>query len=151
VLLKILVVDDSRAVRKLIVSSLSRLDIAEFEFIEAEDGTDGLKVLDDGPVDLILLDWHMPRMGGSELVAEVRKRPETREIPIIMVTVESSVGKVVEAMDILGVDAFVSKPFTPAEMCARTEPLLQGVIARRLAPPPSRGFLGRLFNGLRGR
>ena len=89
--MKILIVDDSRMDRLLLMKVLQKLGV-ENEVIQAGDGEEGLKLLSDNKQDvrLILLDWQMPKIDGLEFMRGVAKVPEVATIPIIMITASSS-------------------------------------------------------------
>jgi two-component system, chemotaxis family, chemotaxis protein CheY len=104
------VIDDSRAMRKILRSFLQDL---EFEVLEAGNGLEALEVVSgaDAVPDLALIDWNMPEMNGLEFVLEVRKRPEWRSMTLVMVTTESEHGQIVKALA-SGAHEYVIKPFT---------------------------------------
>ena len=106
---KVLAVDDSATIRKIISDSLTTLGFADIE--QAGDGQIALTKL--GGVELILTDWNMPNMNGLEFVKTVRQMPDYSKVPIIMVTTEAGKAEVVEALR-NGVNNYVVKPFTPA-------------------------------------
>ena len=104
-----IVVDDSHATRMILRDMLVDLG---FEVDEADDGDTALdKLRTLGPADLALVDWHMPKMNGIELVSAVRDDESMDGMKIVMVTTESAMESVVEALD-RGADEFVMKPFT---------------------------------------
>lgn len=105
-----LVVDDSRAVRKLLAQTLNDLG---YETSEAENGKAALAVLQarDTPLELILTDWNMPEMNGLDLLKAVRSKPEYESVPVIMVTTETEMEHMVAALD-AGATEYVMKPFT---------------------------------------
>ncbi len=114
-----LVIDDSAVMRKMVMKSLTETKLAEFEFIEATDGQDGLEKLKANEIAIAFVDWNMPNMTGVDFVREVRKLEKangTDPIPLVMVTSEKTLGKVEEALDQAGADGFISKPFTVEEM-----------------------------------
>lgn len=104
------VIDDSRAMRKILRSFLEDL---EFEVLEAGNGREALEVVSgaDAVPELALIDWNMPEMNGLEFVLEVRKRPEWRSMTLVMVTTESEHGQIVKALA-SGAHEYVIKPFT---------------------------------------
>ncbi len=105
-----LVVDDSRAMRKILGRILERLG---FEVVEAGNGQEALEVLGTGQVpELALVDWNMPVMDGLQFVTEVRARSELRQVTLMMVTTESEHGQIVRALA-AGAHEYVIKPFTP--------------------------------------
>ena len=120
--LKALVVDDSRVMRTMVMESLKKTQLAEFEFVEAEDGRDALDKMAAHPIHIAFVDWNMPNMTGIEFVRAARaKAKEEKEfpIPMVMVTSEKTMGKIEEAMDQAGADGFIIKPFTADEMAKK--------------------------------
>ncbi len=107
--MRVLVIDDSRAMR-----SILRLGLKAYvcEVIEAGNGQDGLnRMADAGPFDLALVDWNMPTMNGLEFVTAVRARDEWNSMRIVMVTTEVEMSQVSKALT-AGADEYVMKPFT---------------------------------------
>jgi two-component system chemotaxis response regulator CheY len=111
---KILVVDDSAVMRKIIMKNLKEAGF-EVEFVEAGDGKEGLEKYQAGGIDLVMTDWNMPTMDGLALVKEIRKLDPQRKTPIVMVTTEGSADKVKEAV-LAGANNYVAKPFTPERL-----------------------------------
>ncbi|MBF0363544.1 MAG: response regulator [Oligoflexia bacterium] len=104
---KILVVDDNKFARMSISMSL---DSETYIFIEAADGLDGLKKLEENPdVKLIIADYYMPNMDGLAMCEEIRKKSDHKKIPIFMVTTESSKA-IQEKGKQVGVMAWMCKP-----------------------------------------
>ena len=118
--LKLLLVDDSAVMRKMISRSLRQAGFEIDAMSEAGNGIEGLEVLKAGDVDLVLCDWNMPEMNGVDFVREVRK---DSKLPIIMLTTESSTEKVTEAMT-AGADGFITKPFTPDKLSSKIQLVL---------------------------
>jgi two-component system chemotaxis response regulator CheY len=108
---KVLVVDDSAMMRKIVIKNLRDCGF-EVIIIEAGDGQEGLNKFIAGGIDLVLSDWNMPNMDGLTMVKEIRKLDPQRKVPIIMVTTEGSADKVKEAV-IAGANNYLAKPFTP--------------------------------------
>lgn len=106
--IRILVVDDSSAIRRIIISALKELGFRNV--LEAGDGAQALEVLQGHTIQLILSDYKMPRMSGMELLEKVRASEEHRNIPFIMVTAEAQKEAVVEAVQ-KGVNGYIVKPF----------------------------------------
>jgi two-component system, chemotaxis family, chemotaxis protein CheY len=109
--LKLLVVDDSSTMRRIINNTLARLGYENI--LEGEDGVQGWTVLNDNPdIEMLITDWNMPEMNGLELVKKVRKDPRFIDLPIIMVTTEGGKTEVITALK-AGVNNYIVKPFTP--------------------------------------
>lgn len=106
-----LVVDDSKIMRSQVKRALTQISLAEFEFEEAMDGEDALGKFND-KIDMLFVDWNMPKMTGVEFARAVRDKGYS-DIPIIMVTAEKSMGKVDKALNEGGADEYITKPFTP--------------------------------------
>lgn len=112
--LKVLIVDDSLVMRKLIVKSLKQIGV-DVDPVEASDGKDALQKLDPKEIKLIISDWNMPQMDGLTFVKKVRDAKDKKHIPIIMLTTEGSMAKFEEALN-CGVDDYITKPFTPEKL-----------------------------------
>ena len=108
-LMRALIVDDSRAVRSMISRSVKQLG---FETVEAGDGRAALEQLKQaGVVDVALVDWNMPEMSGFEFVCAVRADKAYDAMRIIMVTSETEMARMVDALDV-GANEYLMKPFT---------------------------------------
>ncbi len=117
--LKALVIDDSGVMRKMVMQSVAKTGLAEFEFLEANDGAEALSMFDPNQIDIAFIDWNMPNMTGIEFVAAAKekiKEMDAEQIPLVMVTSEKTISKLEEALDKAGADAFISKPFTVDEL-----------------------------------
>lgn len=113
---KVLLVDDSAVMRKIIQRNIKETGLIVDEFVEAGDGKQALdKVNDNGNLDLILLDWNMPNMSGIEFVRALRSLNLPNRIPVVMVTTEGSDAKVNEAKE-GGADGYLTKPFTADQL-----------------------------------
>lgn len=109
--MKLLVVDDSSTMRRIIKNTLQRL--GHKDIFEGGDGVEGWSVLDSNPdVDMLITDWNMPEMNGLELVKKVRADARFKDLPIIMVTTEGGKAEVITALK-AGVNNYIVKPFTP--------------------------------------
>src|SRR5689334_12697739 len=115
-LLKVLVIDDSGTMRGIIMRTLRETRWAEFEFVEAEDGVDGLAKFNPEEIDAVFVDLHMPRMNGIDFVRQAVTRKGTERIPIILVTSDRTAQSISEAMGEVGVTAYLCKPFTVQEV-----------------------------------
>jgi len=109
--LKLLVVDDSSTMRRIIKNTLARLGYKDV--LEGADGVEGWNQLDSNPeVEMLITDWNMPEMNGLELVKKVRADERFKDLPIIMVTTEGGKAEVITALK-AGVNNYIVKPFTP--------------------------------------
>ena len=105
----VLVVDDSKIMRNIVKNTFGVLKIP-CNFIEAGNGEEALKMLIENPVDLVLLDWNMPKLSGIDFLQKVRAVEKYKSLPIIMVTSESAKFNVIQAHK-LGVTDYIIKPF----------------------------------------
>ncbi|HET7012463.1 MAG TPA: response regulator [Streptosporangiaceae bacterium] len=119
--MKILIAEDSSTVRRLIAA---RLAADGYEVLEAADGEQALASVRAEHPDLLVLDKVMPKFDGFEVVRELRADPETRAIPIVMLTERTTEQDVLGGLD-LGVDEYMPKPFSPHELSARVRRTLQ--------------------------
>jgi CheY-like chemotaxis protein len=109
---RVLVVDDSEAIRELISVNL---ELEGFEVRSAADGELGLKVIRDWRPDVITLDVVMPRLGGFETLERLRADPATADIPVVIVTGRAQAADRARGAA-LDVDAYLAKPFEPTEL-----------------------------------
>ena len=117
--LKIMVVDDEARMRKLVKDFLVK---SNFDVLEAGDGEEAVdKFYENKDIALILLDVMMPKMDGWEVVREIRKYSQ---VPIIMLTAKSDEKDELLGFE-LGVDEYISKPFSPKILVARVEAILR--------------------------
>jgi len=106
--MRVLVIDDSRAMRSILRGILASLD---FEVVEAADGRQAIDLLNkDRDFNLALVDWNLPEMSGLEVVIEVRKDPGLAGLPLLMVTTETEFERVTQALQ-AGADEYIMKPF----------------------------------------
>jgi DNA-binding response OmpR family regulator len=120
---RIIIADDDRIVRRIVVAKLSGIG---YEVREAEDGQEALDLLEGGEVpDLLITDSLMPRMNGLELVRSIRNSPDDglSALPVIMLTSRQSERDVIEGLE-TGLDDYVTKPFSPDELVARVRTVL---------------------------
>jgi DNA-binding response OmpR family regulator len=111
---KILIIEDDQFFAAALAKTISK----HYEPVHAASGMDGIKIaLNDHP-DLILVDINMPEMNGFSVCEELRARPATRDIPIIILTGEAEPQSRVKGLD-AGADDYISKPFHPQEFLAR--------------------------------
>lgn len=121
--LKILAVDDSPTMRRIIINTLKRAGYKDV--IEANDGKDALAKMKVEKVNFVITDWNMPEMDGLTLVTNLRSSPEYKEVPILMVTTRSVKDDIVEALK-AGVNNYIVKPFTPDTLKEKIEQILAG-------------------------
>lgn len=110
-LLDVLIVDDSAAIRKILQRVLKQADVPLGEVYEAADGLEALKVLGAQRVNLILADINMPNMDGLQLLRKLKEKEQWKGVPVIMVTTEGGQAKVMAAAE-LGAAGYIRKPFT---------------------------------------
>jgi two-component system chemotaxis response regulator CheY len=114
--MKVLVVDDSAIMRKVIEQILEMLGHEAVPAANGVEAFDRLKEHDD--VKLILLDWNMPEMNGIEFLRAVKDRPGLSKIPVIMLTTESERRKMIEAIE-AGAKHYLTKPFQPETLATK--------------------------------
>lgn len=120
--IKVLLVDDSAVMRKVLTRTLRQAGLDVGDICEAGDGVEALATIDSqGPFDIVLCDWNMPNMNGIDFVAAARAKGFTP--PIVMVTTEAGSERVQQATD-AGANGFVTKPFTPERISEALSPLL---------------------------
>jgi two-component system chemotaxis response regulator CheY len=108
--IKVLVVDDSKVMRRIISQHLHSIDIQVV--YEASSGRGALDVLAENRVDLILSDWSMPGLSGLDFLKEVRQQTKNKDIPFILLTAEAQLYTILLAFEAC-VSSYITKPFTP--------------------------------------
>ncbi len=121
--LKILAVDDSPTMRRIIINTLKRAGYGDV--VEACDGKDALAKMKVESVDMVITDWNMPEMDGLTLVSTLRAMDEYKGLPILMITTRSVKEDIVEALK-AGVNNYIVKPFTPDTLKQKIEQVLAG-------------------------
>jgi len=114
---KILAVDDEKHIVRLVQVNLER---AGYQVVTAYDGVEALKKVEEEQPDLIVLDVMMPQMDGFETLKHLKANPETREIPVIMLTAKAQDADVFRGWQ-SGVDCYLTKPFSPLELLTRVK------------------------------
>jgi two-component system phosphate regulon response regulator PhoB len=122
---RILLVEDDKALAELLVYHFER---EEFEIVQTADGDEALLLASETPPDLVLLDWMIEGVSGIEVCRRLRRRPETANVPIIMLTARGEEADRVRGLE-TGADDYVTKPFSPRELVARV-----GAVLRRVRP-----------------
>lgn len=112
---KVLIIDDSAVMRKIIQRNILQSGLLVDEFVEAADGREGLEKVTTNNIDLILCDWNMPNMTGIEFVKALRGSGQKGNVPIVMVTTEGGDAKIEEAKK-SGANGYLTKPFTPDQL-----------------------------------
>ena len=121
---KLMIVDDSSTMRKIIKRVLRQAEIAVDNILEAANGVEALEQLSSNPdLGLILSDVNMPEMNGIDLVRKVREGHDKDALPVIMVTTEGGEAMMTSAME-SGANGYVTKPFTPDSIRSALEPFL---------------------------
>ena len=110
---KILITEDSPTMRSLLVSTIETLE--GYEIVEAASGFEALRLLPREKVDLIITDINMPDINGLELISYVKNNPNYRNIPLFIISTESS-EKDREKGLALGADEYLVKPFNPTKL-----------------------------------
>lgn len=119
---KILAVDDERHIVRLIQVNLER---AGYQVVTAFDGPEALKKVESERPDLVVLDVMMPRMDGFEVLKRLQANPDTREIPVIMLTAKAQDADVFRGWA-SGVSAYLTKPFNPLELITFVKRIFSG-------------------------
>lgn len=109
---KILIVDDSKTMRKIITRTLRQADIVVDKISEAEDGQVALDILQEEKPDIILCDINMPNMDGIEFLKQKSASESLKNIPIVMITTESGSQDIIKQAQELGAAGSLGKPFT---------------------------------------
>ena len=115
---RILIADDDESVRGLLKATLPK---DGYDVLEAGDGSEALELLAGNAFDLVLLDWNMPKRSGAHVLDELKRR--NPELPVVVLTAQHQPTHR-ELAERLGVDAFLTKPFSPLELLDTIERLL---------------------------
>jgi len=118
--MKILIVDDSVVMRRIMINALSTSGITDID--QAADGVIGVEMVGQKEYDMVLMDWNMPNLLGIDAVKQIRENGHT--VPIIMVTTEAEKSRVVEALK-AGANNYVIKPFQPNVIITKINDVLK--------------------------
>jgi len=119
---KLLVVDDSSTMRRIIKNTLEKL--GHPDVLEAEHGVEAWDLLNkNNDIKVVITDWNMPEMNGLDLVKKIRAEKKYEDMPIIMVTTEGGKAEVITALK-AGVNNYIVKPFTPQVLKEKLEDVL---------------------------
>lgn len=132
----ILVADDSETMRAVVKKTVKMAGIPVGEYHEAVNGKEGLEILANHWIDVILSDINMPEMGGMEFLQEIKKNDDYKRIPVIFITTESSEARMEEAKKI-GVSGYVRKPFKPEEIKTILYEVLEKAYDQKIEDMPS--------------
>ncbi|EYD73893.1 Phosphate regulon transcriptional regulatory protein PhoB (SphR) [Rubellimicrobium mesophilum DSM 19309] len=121
----VLLVEDEPAQREMLAYNL---EAEGFRVTQAASGDEGLAAVQDDPPDVLVLDWMLPGVSGIEVCRRLRARPETRGLPVIMLSARSEEVDRVRGLEI-GADDYVTKPYAVAELLARVRAQLRRVRA----------------------
>ena len=117
----ILIVEDEPAQREMLGYNL---ESEGYRISTAVNGEEALLLISEEAPDIIVLDWMLPNVSGIEVCRQVKSRPETREIPVIMLSARSEEGDKVRGLEI-GADDYVTKPYSVTELMARVRSQLR--------------------------
>jgi two-component system, chemotaxis family, chemotaxis protein CheY len=127
---RILIVDDSATIRKMVRASLRPLD--EAEFVEAGNGLEAIEQIALGPVALIILDLNMPDMHGVDVLKFLRRHQGCRDVPVVVLTTRGDEESRETALA-AGATQYLTKPFAPQVLLLAARDLLSGAVARHRA------------------
>jgi two-component system, OmpR family, phosphate regulon response regulator PhoB len=128
----VLVVEDESALVEILRYNLEK---EGFRVSAATDGEEALTAIAEQKPDLVVLDWMLPLVSGLEICRQLRRKPETRDLPVIMLTARGEETDRVRGLEI-GADDYITKPFSPGELVARVRAVL-----RRAKPGASADLL----------
>ena len=124
--IRVLVVDDSSTMRRIIINVLVQIGVSSDYITEAADGLAGFGKVKTNSYDLILTDWNMPKMNGLQFVQNLRKLPKYKTIPVIMITTEGGKSEVLEALK-NGVNNYIIKPFSQETLKSKLKLMLKKI------------------------
>ena len=120
---RVLVIEDDDALATLVQYNLEK---EGYRVVVASDGEEGMLQIEERLPDLVILDWMLPKVSGIEVCRRLRSRPETRNIPIIMLTARGEESDRVRGLD-TGADDYLTKPFSVPELAARFRAVLRRI------------------------
>ena len=120
--LKFLVVDDFSTMRRIVRNLLKELGYSNVD--EAEDGAVALQKLKSAPYDFVVTDWNMPNMDGLALLQSIRRTPQLKHLPVLMVTAEAKKENIIAAAQ-AGASGYVVKPFTAATLAEKLDKIFE--------------------------
>ena len=117
----ILIVEDDRALVEMLQYNLEK---ANFQTMIARDGVEALLVISERKPDLVILDWMIPYISGIEVCRRIRRDPQTRNLPVILLTARGEESDRIRGLE-SGADDYVTKPFSPSELVARVKAIMR--------------------------
>ncbi|KAI5913824.1 MAG: chemotaxis response regulator CheY [Proteobacteria bacterium] len=120
--LRFLVVDDFSTMRRIVRNLLKELGYANVD--EAEDGAVALQKLNAAPFDFVVTDWNMPNMDGLTLLQTIRRTPQFKHLPVLMITAEAKKENIIAAAQ-SGASGYIVKPFTAATLAEKLEKIFE--------------------------
>ncbi|GGB77068.1 MULTISPECIES: phosphate regulon transcriptional regulator PhoB [Henriciella] len=119
----VMIAEDDKAVAELLRYNLER---EGYDTSVAPDGDEAMILLDERAPDLVLLDWMLPKVPGIEVCRRIRSKPDTANLPVIMLTARSEEADRIRGLD-TGADDYVTKPFSTTELMARVRAVLRRI------------------------
>ena len=116
--LKFLVVDDFSTMRRIVRNLLKELGYTNVD--EAEDGAIALQKLNSTTFDFVVTDWNMPNMDGLALLQTIRRTPQLKHLPVLMITAEAKKENIIAAAQ-AGASGYIVKPFTAATLAEKLQ------------------------------
>lgn len=120
---KVLIVEDEESLATLLDYNLKR---ENFDVMLAGDGEEAMMKIEESPPDIAILDWMLPKVSGIEVCRRIRSNPDTRNLPIIMLTARSEEADRVRGLE-TGADDYITKPFSTDELIARVRAVLRRI------------------------
>jgi two-component system chemotaxis response regulator CheY len=125
---RVLIVDDSATIRKVVKRIISQAGFAIDAFIEAHDGRDALVQIRQHTPSLVVTDINMPGMNGIELIEALKKDPALCGIPCVVISTEGT-QEIIDQVLHLGIVGFIQKPFRPEELAPVLAPYIQMAVS----------------------
>ena len=119
---RFLVVDDFSTMRRIVRNLLKELGFSNVD--EAEDGAVALQKLNSAPFDFVVTDWNMPNMDGLALLQAIRRSPQLKHLPVLMITAEAKKENIIAAAQ-AGASGYIVKPFTAATLSEKLEKIFE--------------------------
>lgn len=120
--MRILIVDDFSTMRRIIKNLLN--DLGYSNTAEADDGSTALTALAQGNFDFVVTDWNMPNMDGLTLLQTIRRTPQFKHLPVLMITAEAKKENIIAAAQ-AGASGYIVKPFTSGTLAEKLEKIFE--------------------------